>query len=156
MIRGVHHVSFTVRDMERSLGFYRNGLGFEVKSDREVSGPFPETVSGLARAHLRIVHLRGHGQGLELIQYFAPEGTARAVRTCDVGSSHLCYIVDDIDACVEHLERHGATFVSEPQTVEGGPNAGNRCVYFLDPDGIPMELTQPVGQSDRDELENHG
>jgi hypothetical protein len=29
-------------------------------------------------------------------------------------------------------------------TVEGGPNAGNRMVYFLDPDGICMELTQPL------------
>ncbi len=29
-------------------------------------------------------------------------------------------------------------------TVEGGPNAGNRYVYFLDPDDIPIELSQPV------------
>lgn len=147
MIRGVHHVSFTVTDMERSLRFYRDGLGFSVLSDRTVRGPFPETVSGLEGAHLRIVHLRGHGQGLELIQYLAPRGKQRAPRTCDAGSAHVCFIVDDIDREVARLREHGAEFISEPQTVEGGPNAGNRCVYFLDPDGIPMELTQPGGKS---------
>ena len=151
MINAVHHVSFTVSDMERSLVFYRDGLGFQVQDDRTVSGPFPETVSGFEGAHLRIIHLRGHGQGLELIQYHQPEGRALAPRSCDVGSAHLCYVVDDIDADVERLRRFGARFISEPLTVEGGPNAGNRCVYFLDPDGIPMELTQPAKSPNRPE-----
>ncbi|MCZ6795593.1 MAG: VOC family protein [Planctomycetota bacterium] len=142
MIRGVHHVSFAVSDMERAVSFYSAGLGFQVLSDRTVKGPFPEKVSGLPGAHLRIVHLRGHGQGLELIEYLAPRGKSAAPRPCDVGSAHICFIVDDMDAVVERLREHGARFVSEPQCVEGGPNAGNRCVYFLDPDGIPMELTE--------------
>ena len=144
MITGVHHVSFTVSDMERSLAFYGDGLSFEVLNDRTVRGSFPETVSGLKGAHMRIVHLRGHGQGLELIQYYSPPGKSPAPRTCDVGSAHICYIVEDIDAVIEKLRALGARFLSGCMTVEGGPNAGNRMVYFLDPDGIPMELTQPV------------
>ena len=144
MITGVHHVSFTVSDMERSLRFYRDCLGFEILNDRTVSGPFPEKVSALSGAHMRIIHLKGHGQGLELIQYYQPEGHAPAPRTCDVGSAHICYIVDDIDHEIERLREYGARFLSPAATVEGGPNAGNRMVYFLDPDGIPMELTQPV------------
>ena len=42
MIRGVHHVSFGVSDMDRSLKFYVEGLGFRLISDRTVRGPFPE------------------------------------------------------------------------------------------------------------------
>ena len=142
MILQVHHVSFTVTDMERSLKFYRDGLGFELLSDRIVSGRFPETVSGLPKAELRIAHLKAYDQGLELIQYIRPTGERQAVRTCDAGSAHMCFVVEGIDAEVERLTTAGARFISEPQTVEGGPNAGNRCVYFLDPDGIPMELTE--------------
>lgn len=143
MITGVHHVSFCVSDMDRSLRFYREGLGFEMMNDRIVQGPFPETLSGLPGAHLRIVHLRGHGQGLELIQYYVPQSESPAPRFCDVGSAHLCFIVDDIDHETERLRQHGARFVSQAMTVADGPNAGNRAVYFLDPDGIPIELTQP-------------
>jgi catechol 2,3-dioxygenase-like lactoylglutathione lyase family enzyme len=145
VILGVHHVSFTVGDMERSLAFYRDGLGFQVLNDRTISGSFPETVSGLEGAHMRIVHLRGHGQGLEFIQYHSPPGRSPAsLRPCDVGSSHLCFTVDDIEEQMADLGGRGARFLSAPVTVEGGPNAGNRCVYFLDPDDILMELTQPV------------
>jgi len=150
LIERVHHVSFTVSDLERSLCFYCEGLGFAVTDDRTVSGDFPQTVSGLPGAHMRIVHLRGHGQGLELIQYHAPAGKSPAPRTCDVGSAHLCYVVDDIDAEMERVRRVGARFLSDAMTVVGGPNAGNRMVYFLDPDGIPMEFTQAVRIAERD------
>ncbi len=143
MILGIHHVSFCVSDMERSIPFYRDGFGFEVLSDRTISGPVPEKVIRLQGAHLRLVHMRAHGLGLELIQYLSPEGRNSAVRPCDVGSAHLCFVIDDIDAEMERLTQLGARFLSEAMTVEGGPNAGNRYVYFLDPDDIPMELSQP-------------
>ena len=144
MITAVHHVSFTVSDMELSLQFYRDALGFEVLNDRTVEGNFAETVTALEGVRMRIVHLGGYGQGLELIQYLAAAGQPRAPRTCDTGSAHLCYVVDDIEAEIAGLQERGVRFLSEVMTVEGGPNAGNRMVYFLDPAGIPMEFTQPV------------
>ncbi|MCH2585745.1 MAG: VOC family protein [Planctomycetes bacterium] len=144
MITAVHHVSFTVSDMERSLDFYRGALGFEVLDYRTVAGSFAETVTTLKGVRMRIIHLSGYGQGLELIQYLAAAGQPEAPRTCDTGSAHLCYVVDDIEAEIARLSELGVRFLSEVMTVEGGPNAGNRMVYFLDPDGIPMEFTQPA------------
>ena len=145
MITAVHHVSFTVSDMEQSLDFYRGALGFEVLNDRTVEGSFAETVTTLEGVRMRIVHLSGYGQGLELIQYLAAAGQSEAPRTCDTGSAHLCYVVDDIDAEIARLSALGVRFLSKVMMVEGGPNAGNQMVYFLDPDGIPMEFTQPAG-----------
>ena len=145
MITAVHHVSFTVSDMEQSLDFYRGALGFEVLNDRTVEGSFAETVTTLEGVRMRIVHLSGYGQGLELIQYLAAAGQSEAPRTCDAGSAHLCYVVDDIEAEIARLSALGVRFLSKVMMVEGGPNAGNQMVYFLDPDGIPMEFTQPAG-----------
>tara|TARA_B100001750_G_scaffold76973_1_gene61081 strand:+ start:955 stop:1398 length:444 start_codon:yes stop_codon:yes gene_type:complete len=145
MITAVHHVSFTVSDMEQSLDFYRGALGFEVLNDRTVEGSFAETVTTLEGVRMRIVHLSGYGQGLELIQYLAAAGQSEAPRTCDTGSAHLCYVVDDIEAEIARLSALGVRFLSKVMMVEGGPNAGNQMVYFLDPDGIPMEFTQPAG-----------
>ena len=145
MITAVHHVSFTVSDMEQSLDFYRGALGFEVLNDRTVEGSFAESVTTLEGVRMRIVHLSGYGQGLELIQYLAAAGQSEAPRTCDTGSAHLCYVVDDIEAEIARLSALGVRFLSKVMMVEGGPNAGNQMVYFLDPDGIPMEFTQPAG-----------
>ena len=146
MIERIHHVSYTVSDMNRALRFYCEGLGFEVADDRRASGSFPERLTGFQNASVRVVHLQGHGQGFELVEYFEPEGTAPAPRTCDVGSSHMCYVVSDLDGLIAKLEGLGARSLSPPLTVDGGPNAGNRCVYLLDPDGIPLELTEPGGR----------
>ena len=143
MIQSIHHTSYTVKDMDRSLPFYEQGLGFRRYSDKTVANRLQEIITGVKDATARVVHLQGHGQGLELFQYFAPQGRRdRAVSPYDVGSSHMCFIVEDIDRMREHLKGLGAEFLSEPQIVEGGPNAGNRYCYFLDPDGIPMELSQ--------------
>ena len=146
MITGVHHVSFTVSDIERSLRFYRDGLGFEVLNDRTVSGPFPEKVSALPGAHMRIIHLKGHDQGLELIQYYQPEGNAPAPKTCDVGSAHICYIVDDIDGEIEKLRDCGARFLSpadltllEPVADPAEVNPGETVSISL-----PFQNTGPI------------
>lgn len=143
MITAIHHTAYTVRDMERSLRFYEGGLGFTRYSDKTVSNRLQEIVTGVKGATARVVHLRGYGQGLELFQYSEPAARRdRAVRPCDVGSSHLCFMVQNIDEEMDRLRRYGAEFLSEPMVVEGGPNAGNRYCYFLDPDGIPMELSE--------------
>jgi catechol 2,3-dioxygenase-like lactoylglutathione lyase family enzyme len=149
MIKSIHHASYTVRDMDQSLRFYEEGLGFARYSDRTGAGRLQEIITGVNGAEARIAHLRGYGQGLELFQYSAPDDRRlRAVRPCDVGSSHLCFVVEDMDETIRHLERFGAEFLSEPLVVAAGPNAGNRYCYFLDPDGIPMELSQVAGEQD--------
>lgn len=143
MITGIHHVSFAVSDLDRALSFYQEGFGFTVSSDRVVEGPLPAAVTRLPGARLRVVHLRGHGIGLELIQYYEPIGRPAAPRPCDAGSAHLCFLVDDINLEMRRLEALGARLLSPAQTVDAGPNAGNRYVYLLDHDGIPIELSQP-------------
>ena len=46
MIRRVHHTSFTVSDMERSLAFYRDLLGMEVIGDQGGKGGYLAEVVG--------------------------------------------------------------------------------------------------------------
>ena len=88
MITGVHHVSFEVSDMERALRFYGEALGFEILSDRTISGPTPEKVTQLPGAEQHIVHLRGHGIGLELIHFNAPAG-APGRRGCAIRAAPI-------------------------------------------------------------------
>jgi hypothetical protein len=40
------------------------------------------------------------------------------------------------------LKVKGVQFKSAPQQVPAGPNKGTLAVYFMDPDGIPLELLQ--------------
>ena len=142
MIIGVHHFALTVSDMERSLAFYRDRFGLEVVSDREVDGDYVEVITGVAGAHIRIVHLRGYGVQVELLQYLRPAGAPRARPLPDAGSAHLCFVSDDLDADAASLREAGVSFRSPIVTTTSGPNRGGRGIYLEDPDGNVVEVVQ--------------
>ena len=142
MIDGIHHFSFTVSDMENSLAFYTGILGMEVHSDVIVQESPEHSVTLIPGARLRIVHLRAYGFVIELIQYLFPTGKPLNTRTCDAGSGHIAFVVDDMEATCRVLRRKGVHFKSDP--VVTGTEAGTivKSVYFLDPDGITLELVE--------------
>jgi len=145
MISGIHHTSFTVSDMERSLAFYRDVLGLEVILDQESTAEYLARITGFPGARLRIVHLRlprGSDHVLELMEYREPVGRPVELRTCDPGSAHLCFCTDDIHAAYARLVALGVSVRSAPVPITAGRNAGGYSLYFLDPDGITLELFQ--------------
>ncbi len=149
MIRRMYHTSFTVSDMERSLAFYRDLLGLEVVADQGGKGGYLATVTGFPDVDMRVVFLRTpapSGYFLELIEYRSPKGTPADVRTCNPGSGHEAFVSDDIQADYERLRAAGVQFRSPPIPIVAGRHKGGHTCYFLDPDGITLELMQlPAG-----------
>jgi lactoylglutathione lyase len=143
-ISGFFHGGITVSDMERSMRFYRDGLGLEIEYDRILDAPYLRTVLGLTFDAIRAVYLRIPGGGfVELLEYRGIERFPAASRPCDYGAGHLCFYVDGIDEVFERLS--GSGYVARSDSVvdiTAGPNAGARSVYFADPDGYPVELFQ--------------
>lgn len=140
------HTGYTVGDLDRSLGFYRDVLGCEVIAEQEKEGGYLAAIVGYPEAHVRMAHLRfgGSEHVLELFQYLAPDGTRAEVEPRNVGASHLCFVVDDLRSLYERLRRRGVdTFVSPPIEVDTGINTGGLGLYLRDPDGITVELFQP-------------
>ena len=136
MIRRVHHTSFTVSNMDRSLAFYRDLLQMRVIAEQGGKGGYLATVTGFADVDMRVVFLRPAEDSDHL-------GTPADVRTCNPGSGHMCFVVDDISPVYERLRAAGVRFRSEPVPIVAGRHKGGYAVYFLDPDGITLELLQP-------------
>jgi catechol 2,3-dioxygenase-like lactoylglutathione lyase family enzyme len=154
MIFSVWHTSWTVSDLDRSIAFYRDLLGFELVDTKVRVGSFIERVVGFEGAQLRIAFLRipgapppRSGHHLELIEYVAPKGIKLDLRTCNVGAAHLALGTDSIHETYERLTAHGVTFVSAPVQVESGSIAGAYACYLKDPDGFTIELVQPPAQT---------
>jgi catechol 2,3-dioxygenase-like lactoylglutathione lyase family enzyme len=148
LITGFLHFAYSCADADRSIAFYRDNFGMELVADRVVpGGGYVEAVTGIAGAQVRIVHLRGYGVNLELLEYEQPRGETRAREPNHAGSAHMAFVVDDCDAVCADLAAKGVPVRSadgRPQTVTGGPNDGGKCVYLEDPDGNPVELVQLV------------
>jgi catechol 2,3-dioxygenase-like lactoylglutathione lyase family enzyme len=145
----LHHTGLTVRDLSRSLGFYRDVLGMEVVFEQEKEGGYLAAIVGYPDAHVRMAHLvfPGDVHRLELFEYVSPEPRGEPGEPREVGITHVCLLVDDIDALAERLRAVGAAFFSRPVAVDSGANAGGRGVYLRDPDGIVLELFQPPAEA---------
>ena len=99
----------------------------------------------MAGAEISIAVLKAPGHRIELLQYHAPSDRKRVdLRPCDVGSVHVAFTVDDLDAVLDTIAASGWKAAGKPQTLKTGPNAGRRVVYVRDPDGTTIELMQPA------------
>jgi catechol 2,3-dioxygenase-like lactoylglutathione lyase family enzyme len=144
-IVGVHHTSFTVADLERSVAFFRDVLGLEVLYVREVRDDYFGRIVGLPGCAVKAALLRlpGSSHHVELFQYLEPLGQSVLPRPCDPGSCHLSFLVDDLPGLCTTLQRNRVDLVSEPIEITAGPNRGGYGVYLRDPNGILIELFQP-------------
>ena len=140
MIVEMNHMSFTVSDLDRSIDFYQHIIGLELISVAGRDTEFSSRVTGIPGAELRIAYLRAPNSAVELIQYLTPRGEKIDTRTCNVGSAHVCFIVDDFDAMVARLQAADVTFAGQPSRVPAGPNAGRGVLYFEDPDSNTVEI----------------
>jgi catechol 2,3-dioxygenase-like lactoylglutathione lyase family enzyme len=138
-----NHTSFTVSDLDRSLAFFRDALGFEVSSKGPRSPSLIQAITGVEGAEVLIAYVRGPGHSIELIQYIKPE-TRSSVRPqpCDTGFSHIAYDVDDIDAAIQAARDHSVEPIGPVVAIDQGPNRGSRVAYLRDPDGITIEFIE--------------
>ncbi len=151
MICGIWHFSFTVSDLARSIEWYTQVLGLEYVRGQEQANAYTRRLVGFPDAHLKVAQLRIPGtplprsqHHLELVEYVAPAGLQINLATNNTGVAHLAFEVDDIYAEVERMRALGVRFKSDtPNAIEEGVNKGGYTIYFLDPDGITLELVQP-------------
>jgi len=140
----VNHTGITVTNLERSLAFWRDVLGFELSHRPHQTGKLASEITGVPGAKISIAVLKGYGHKIELLEYHAPaERNHLAPRPCDVGSVHVALMVDDLDVVLKKIGQYGWQAAGEPQTLTAGPNTGKRVVYVRDPDGTTIEFMQP-------------
>ncbi len=126
--KGLEHVAIAVRDLEASVKFYVETLGFAPPELEEV----PEQQVRTA--------IFGHGMGrVELIcPTTATSGVAKFLEKRGEGLHHICVEVDDIEAALAALKARGAQLIDE--TPKKG--AGGARVAFIHPKGAHGVLTE--------------
>ncbi len=149
-MKGVDHIGLTVPDLEEATRWLVDVVGCEYLY---TLGPYRDDEGTWMADHLdvhpravmqRLHFLRCGNVTLEVFQYAAPDQARQGPRNSDVGGHHVALYVEDLDAAVEHLRKHGVTVLGEP-TASKGPSEGQRWVYFLAPWGLQMELVSYPG-----------
>jgi catechol 2,3-dioxygenase-like lactoylglutathione lyase family enzyme len=147
-IKGMHHAAVNVSDWDRSVAFYRDVLGLElVFQDGDASGSQLDENTGLHDVHLRFGMFRAGDAYFELIQYHRPSPGPNDGAINDTGRTHLCFRVDDIEAAYADLSARGVRFNGRPLHITSGPLDGCAFAYFLDPDGVLLEIFEDNRES---------
>jgi catechol 2,3-dioxygenase-like lactoylglutathione lyase family enzyme len=143
-IKSIDHTGFTVSSLEDSLAFWVGVLGFRLMDTQTFeNAPFIEQVVGVPGAALRLAMVEGPGHMIELLEYTAPDDRRTyKPRSSDVGSVHLAFYVENIDALVARVASVGWPAVGKIQTVESGERKGLRLIYVRSPDGVTIEFLQ--------------
>ena len=124
-LRAIAHWALKVSDLDRSLAFYCDTLGFtEMMRLHHDNGD--TWLVYLRITDTQFVELFPGGEGSR-----APNKDATAI-------NHICLEVDNVDAAAEHLRKVGVTLTTEPKLGLDG----NRQAWFGDPDGNRIELMQ--------------
>ena len=143
-ILAADHTGITVSDIERSLAFWQDVLGFELSHRAHQKGELAEQITGVIGAEILIAVLKAPGHKIELLEYRAPPDRERQnnLRPCDLGAAHIALTVDNLDEVLDRIAAFGWKTAGEPQTLTVGPNSGKRVIYVRDPDGTTIELMQ--------------
>ena len=140
MITSINHLSFTVSNLNASVKFYSQVMGLKIIDVSSRDLKFSEKVTGIAKARLKIAYLSGNNCSIELIEYLSPKGKKMDTKTCNVGSAHICFNVDNFKNFINILKKNRVMMASEPQMIPAGPNKGRLVVYAKDPDSNNLEF----------------
>ena len=142
-MKAIRHFGIVVTDIEKSLEFYRDILGFKIKIDVLEEGKFIDTILGLKDVKVRTVKMvADDGNLIELLWYQSHKGKKREnYEIFDIGASHPAFTVENLDYEYKRLNEKGIKFISLPQV---SPNGKTKVAFCYDPDGAPVELVEEL------------
>jgi catechol 2,3-dioxygenase-like lactoylglutathione lyase family enzyme len=141
------HIGICVSDLEHSLRFYRDLLGFAEVSSLQMQGPITERLLEIEGGEMEAVYLVLSGTCIELLYYpvagHLPAQTPRPMNR--LGFTHLSLRVADLDGVVSAVKHAGGGCLEHTRLDMG---AQNKAVFVTDPDGLRIELVQSPGDMD--------
>jgi len=146
MALSISHVGICVSDLERSVRFYCEGLGFEEVATHQVGEEFSALME-LDGVKLESRMLSRDGVTIELLGYESPgptgDGRRRPMNL--LGLTHLSVRVDDVEGTAATIDALGGTVVPSTRTAIDLPGARLDFLYCTDPDGVRIELMDLPG-----------
>ncbi len=147
--KGVSHIAIGVRDMEKSLRFYRDLLGFQAVRDeiQETRGTVLPALYKDPHERRRAVTLywkKGKEEAfLVLSEHTDKPVSGEPIKLDQIGIHHFAFWVQDLPKVYEELKAKGADFVVSP-TVTKTADGNFNSAFLRDPDGILVQLDELV------------
>src|SRR2546421_10300140 len=143
-VQRMDNMGIVVDDLPATIAFFRE-LGLELEGQATIEGEWAGRVTGLGDQRVEMAMMRtpdGHSR-LELSRFLMPPVVAdhRNAPVNALGYLRIMFAVDDIDATLTRLGKHGAQLVGEVVRYEDA----YRLCYIRGPGGLLIGLAQELG-----------
>src|SRR6478735_8036881 len=139
-VKRMDNVLIVVDDLEAVKAFFLD-LGLRLEGETTVEGPAVGKLIGLGDVRATLAMMRTpDGQGLELDKFHTPDAIRFGPVNAPVntlGFRRVMFSVDDLDALVAHMLKHGAELIGQMQYENT-----YRLAYLRGPEGIIVGLAE--------------
>jgi catechol 2,3-dioxygenase-like lactoylglutathione lyase family enzyme len=129
----IDHFAYEVSDLEASMRFYTQKLGFKVQTDKIID----------EKEHEAFAILELEGGRLDLLQALSETNVPKPFQPVTVrphACPHLALQVDDFDRSLSMLAAEGIPILHGPLEIPGVA----KWMYFCDPDRNVIEFCQDL------------
>ena len=143
----VTHIGICVRDMDKSLAFYRDILGMTVLGDRMTDPTEGGRLHNYrrerqARRWVSLCYGEGSTPTLTLTSHPGDDPDGAPVKLDEVGITHISFGVTDVKSLTEELIGKGVELAG-PRESFTNSDGDIRSIYVFDPDGILVQFNTP-------------
>ncbi len=137
----LHHLALAVSNLEKSIRFYQQCMGFEVVENYSwgIEGNFLDQMMGSNFGSGRAAMLSSGNAFIEIFEYDDLPGVFRLENPL-----HFCIYTDNIVDLFQKVSEYGANVLHPPLNTQ----LGTSLAFIKDPDGNLIELLQIHNESD--------
>ncbi|MCB0995580.1 MAG: VOC family protein [Acidimicrobiales bacterium] len=147
-VTGVSHFGLCITDVDASLAFYRDVLGFRVLRQSVTTSTNVAQLLELDEITMSLTFIELDGTIIELICFDEPKPLGGGKGPFNrVGYTHLSLKIADFDAELDRLRAAGVNVLEHTISQQEPSNA--RFAFITDPDGNRVELFGAIDEAGR-------
>ena len=140
LVIGYRHTGIIVKDMEESLHFYRDILGFRVIQNFTDDSDYINKITGMTNANVHMIKLQAKdGTVLEILEYCNHPTKLIDQPIYNVGASHIALQVKNAERAYKILKEKGIKIISKPVL---SSEKIAKVFFCFDPNDVRIELVE--------------
>ena len=135
------HVGIVVNDLEKSIHFWQELIGFKIVSDNIEPSPYIEELLSLNATNLRTVKLSDNkGFIVELLKFDSSNKESDWQGDLSTtGLTHIALTVESVEQLVNKLNEFNYTSLSK---IMKSPNGQVKVVFINGPENLKLEMVE--------------
>ena len=135
------HVDLVVSDIDKTIEYYNNFLGFQLMEDCQIEGEVVSFLSNGQASKMRLVFLSRNKRStmIELVQFLTNSGEKITAASSLKLNLSLSFLVPDLDEVISGFKLKGVNPASPVFNIDLKKLGKTKIVFFRDPDDYLIE-----------------